>query len=149
MKGLPSTGMGFCRRGPPGSTVSLRCRSARLHLGRASRPDSRQTSMALAGIIVSFIGDCVSHVSLAIAHYSAQYAGGAVGPMVIHGPLLNAIYDVDLGPIMLSDWYHQDYYTLVNNTMHGAVPASNNNLVSTRRHETFGSNRERLRSMER
>jgi hypothetical protein len=50
--------------------------------------------------------------------------------MVIHGPVLNAVYDVDLGPIMLSDWYHQDYYTLVNNTMHGAVPASNNNLVS-------------------
>jgi FtsP/CotA-like multicopper oxidase with cupredoxin domain len=53
--------------------------------------------------------------------------------MIIHGPILSAseIYDVDLGPIMLNDWYHQDYYTLVNGTMHGAVPASNNNLVST------------------
>jgi hypothetical protein len=31
---------------------------------------------------------------------------------------------------MLSDWYHSDYFTLVNDTMQGAVPVSNNNLVS-------------------
>jgi FtsP/CotA-like multicopper oxidase with cupredoxin domain len=31
---------------------------------------------------------------------------------------------------MLSDWYHQDYFTLVNNTMNGAVPQSNNNLIN-------------------
>lgn len=36
------------------------------------------------------------------AHYSAQYTAGAVGPMVIHGPSVRD-YDVDLGPIMLSD----------------------------------------------
>jgi hypothetical protein len=82
------------------------------------------------------------------AHYSAQYAGGAVGPMVIPGPVFNAIYDVDLGPVMLSDWYHQDYYTLVNNTMHGAVPASNNNLVSTCTSLMAGSNKP-VRSMAR
>jgi FtsP/CotA-like multicopper oxidase with cupredoxin domain len=64
-----------------------------------------------------------------LAHYSAQYSGGAIGPIVIHGPKI-ADYDVDIGPIMLSDWYHSDYYTLVNNTMQGAVPPSNNNLVS-------------------
>ena len=44
------------------------------------------------------------------SHYSAQYGGGIVGPMVIYGPL-NANYDVDVGPIMLSDWYHKDYFT--------------------------------------
>jgi FtsP/CotA-like multicopper oxidase with cupredoxin domain len=64
------------------------------------------------------------------AHYSSQYAGGAVGPMVIHGPI-TADYDVDIGPVMLSDWYHSDYFPLVNDTMQGAVPVSNNNLVST------------------
>jgi hypothetical protein len=64
------------------------------------------------------------------SHYSAQYAGGALGPMIIHGPKF-ADYDVDVGPVLLSDWYHQDYYTLVNQTMHGGVPASNNNLVSS------------------
>ncbi|KAI9672710.1 MAG: hypothetical protein M1831_000145 [Alyxoria varia] len=46
------------------------------------------------------------------AHYSAQYAAGAVGPMVIHGP--NQVdYDVDLGPVMLQDWYHSDYNSLL------------------------------------
>jgi hypothetical protein len=35
------------------------------------------------------------------AHYSAQYAGGIVGPIVIHGPT-QAKYDIDLGPVMLS-----------------------------------------------
>jgi hypothetical protein len=50
--------------------------------------------------------------------------------MVIHGPI-TADYDVDIGPVMLSDWYHSDYFTLVNETMQGAVPLSNNNLVST------------------
>lgn len=49
--------------------------------------------------------------------------------MVIHGPQI-ANYDVDLGPVMLSDWFHADYFTLVNTTMNGGVPTSNNNLVS-------------------
>jgi FtsP/CotA-like multicopper oxidase with cupredoxin domain len=63
------------------------------------------------------------------SHYSAQYNGGALGPIVIHGPQI-AAYDVDVGPVMLSDWYHPDYYTLVNLTMNGGVPASNNNLIN-------------------
>jgi len=35
------------------------------------------------------------------SHYSAQYAGGVVGPIVIHGPTQQK-YDIDIGPIMLS-----------------------------------------------
>jgi FtsP/CotA-like multicopper oxidase with cupredoxin domain len=35
------------------------------------------------------------------AHYSAQYTGGIVGPIVVHGPT-HEKYDIDLGPIMLS-----------------------------------------------
>jgi FtsP/CotA-like multicopper oxidase with cupredoxin domain len=35
------------------------------------------------------------------AHYSAQYSGGVLGPIVVHGPT-QAEYDVDLGPIMLN-----------------------------------------------
>lgn len=31
---------------------------------------------------------------------------------------------------MVSDWYHQDYFTLVNQTMHGNFPPSNNNLIN-------------------
>ncbi|KAA8576186.1 hypothetical protein MFRU_009g01200 [Monilinia fructicola] len=68
------------------------------------------------------------------SHYSAQYAGGLVGPMVIHGPS-NAPYDVDLGPIFVQDYYHKDYFTIVEELMaSGAAsnpkPASDNNLIN-------------------
>lgn len=36
------------------------------------------------------------------AHYSAQYTAGAAGPLIIHGPSVKS-YDVDVGPVMLSD----------------------------------------------
>lgn len=52
------------------------------------------------------------------SHYSAQYAGGALGPIVIYGPKTEP-YDVDIGPVILSDWYHPDYFSLVNDTMNG------------------------------
>ena len=45
------------------------------------------------------------------SHYSAQYNAGVFGPIVVYGPKTRA-YDVDLGPIMLTDWYHDDYFTL-------------------------------------
>ncbi|THV64742.1 hypothetical protein D6D28_09671 [Aureobasidium pullulans] len=68
------------------------------------------------------------------SHFSAQYAGGAAGAMIIYGPK-NVDYDIDLGPVILTDWYHQDYYTLVEQTMSKASdntpqPASNNNLIN-------------------
>lgn len=39
------------------------------------------------------------------SHYSAQYAGGAEGPMVIYGPKTQP-YDIDLGPVFITDYYH-------------------------------------------
>jgi len=70
------------------------------------------------------------------SHYSAQYAGGALGPMIIHGPLQDDIsYDVDVGPVMISDWYHTEYFKLVEQTMAPASenlgpPLSNNVLIN-------------------
>jgi len=65
------------------------------------------------------------------SHYSAQYAGGLFGPMVIHGPA-NAAYDIDIGPIMLNDWYHAGYFSLVEGTMGNPfmLALSNNNLIN-------------------
>ncbi|KAK4178282.1 laccase lac5 [Triangularia setosa] len=66
------------------------------------------------------------------AHYSAQYAGGIVGPMVIHGPT-QAKYDVDLGPILLSDWYHKEYHDIVEEMLkpNGSPRVvSDNNLIN-------------------
>lgn len=46
------------------------------------------------------------------AHYSAQYTAGVVGPIVIHGPT-QLPYDIDLGPVVLTDWYHIPYFSIV------------------------------------
>jgi FtsP/CotA-like multicopper oxidase with cupredoxin domain len=42
------------------------------------------------------------------AHLAAQYTDGLHGALIIHGPKI-ADYDIDLGPIFLSDYYHIDY----------------------------------------
>lgn len=67
------------------------------------------------------------------SHYSAQYAGGLFGPMIIYGPK-SADYDIDLGPILLTDYYHQSYYDLVEEVMgtdlKKIAPKSDNNLIN-------------------
>ncbi|KAK8066469.1 hypothetical protein PG997_013216 [Apiospora hydei] len=40
------------------------------------------------------------------SHYSSQYPDGVAGPLVIHGPS-SADWDIDLGPIMITDWVHE------------------------------------------
>ncbi|KAK2029673.1 multicopper oxidase [Colletotrichum zoysiae] len=66
------------------------------------------------------------------SHYSSQYAGGLVGPMVIYGPgKLSA--DIDLGPVMLSDWYHKQYYDLLEDILKvgaSGLVFSVNNLIN-------------------
>ncbi|KAI0550476.1 multicopper oxidase-domain-containing protein [Xylaria curta] len=44
------------------------------------------------------------------AHYSGQYMDGAFGPMIFHGPE-NFKYDIDLGPILLTDYTHIEYFS--------------------------------------
>ncbi len=39
------------------------------------------------------------------SHFSSQYGNGVLGPVMINGPA-SANYDVDLGPLMISDWYY-------------------------------------------
>lgn len=65
------------------------------------------------------------------SHYSAQYSGGVTGPMIIYGPNQKN-YDIDIGPVMLSDWYHPSYLTLVEQTMAPNSPPvfSDNNLIN-------------------
>lgn len=54
------------------------------------------------------------------AHYSGQYAGGVVGPMIIHGPK-HTRYNVDLGPVLLTDWHHRNYLDIVRDLMSNNV----------------------------
>jgi FtsP/CotA-like multicopper oxidase with cupredoxin domain len=46
------------------------------------------------------------------AHYSAQYTAGVAGPIIIHGPS-QLPYDIDIGPVMLTDWFHIPYFSIV------------------------------------
>ncbi|OJD31182.1 laccase-1 precursor [Diplodia corticola] len=67
------------------------------------------------------------------SHYSGQNVGGLVGPVVVHGP--SALdYDIDLGPVLLSDWYHEDYLTLIDGVV-GTDPSrwsplADNNMIN-------------------
>lgn len=69
------------------------------------------------------------------AHYSAQYTAGVVGPMVIYGPT-QADYDCDIGPVMLSDWYHIPYFSIVQDSVGTNLslipPSSDSNLIQGR-----------------
>ncbi|EQB53500.1 multicopper oxidase [Colletotrichum gloeosporioides Cg-14] len=58
-------------------------------------------------------------------HHALQYAGGLWGPIIIHGPTF-ADYDIDLGPVMLSDFYHRDYEGIA----WGAISTSTNDNVT-------------------
>ncbi|KAL3426674.1 multicopper oxidase [Phlyctema vagabunda] len=55
--------------------------------------------------------------------------------MVIHGPT-HVPYDIDIGPVMLSDWYHEDYLTIlrgiVGTDLAGVTRVSDNNLINAR-----------------
>ena len=69
------------------------------------------------------------------SHYSAQYADGLLGPIVIHGPK-NANYDIDLGPVFLTDYYHTPYFDILEDVLTNdgnftkIVPQSDNNLIN-------------------
>ncbi|KAL7272243.1 hypothetical protein RUND412_004959, partial [Rhizina undulata] len=73
------------------------------------------------------------------SHYSGQYASGLLGPMIIHGPshLTDAQnYDIDLGPVFITDAYHRPYTELVEDVMSTdittvlAAGVSDNNLIN-------------------
>ncbi|KAF2183914.1 multicopper oxidase [Zopfia rhizophila CBS 207.26] len=64
------------------------------------------------------------------SHYSAQTAGGLFGAMIIHDPNAKPQYDIDIGPVLLSDRYHIDYRDLVNGTVNAVLIYSDNNLIN-------------------
>ncbi|KAI1738146.1 multicopper oxidase-domain-containing protein [Xylaria scruposa] len=68
------------------------------------------------------------------SHYSAQYASGLFGPIVVYGPR-NAAQDIDLGPIIVGDWWHEEYYSTVKKVMAPGFEGraySDNNLINGR-----------------
>lgn len=80
----------------------------------------------------SFLAD-VYGTSWYHSHYSAQYSAGVAGAMIIHGPS-HVSYDIDVGPVILSDWYHTPYEEIVEQVMASPAnplpPFSDNNLIN-------------------
>ncbi|GKZ26428.1 hypothetical protein AbraIFM66951_004932 [Aspergillus brasiliensis] len=66
-------------------------------------------------------------------HYSAQYTDGAYGPLIIHGPVQpGASYDLDIGPIMISDYGRDSYFTILEEILSipPQFPNVDNNLIN-------------------
>ena len=62
------------------------------------------------------------------SHYSIQYIDGLVGTIQINGPSTSD-YDVDLGVLPISDWFHTPALRLLSTTQPGP-PAAQNILVN-------------------
>ncbi|KAI1205570.1 putative multicopper oxidase [Annulohypoxylon truncatum] len=71
-------------------------------------------------------GTCWYH-----SHYEAQAVSGFAGPMVIHGPT-HVDYDIDIGPIAISDHFHQYYDVITGGFLENNVEVtlSDNNLIN-------------------
>ncbi|KAF3761909.1 hypothetical protein M406DRAFT_266287 [Cryphonectria parasitica EP155] len=79
------------------------------------------------------------------SHFSAQYTAGVYGPLIIYGPK-HVDYDVDLGPVMVGDYYHSEYHDVVaaaaSNTtdFNIYVPWSDNSLINGKNNYNCSSN---------
>lgn len=78
------------------------------------------------------------------SHFYVQAWDGVFGGIVINGPA-TANYDVDLGPVFLTDWYHQTADQLVDAAATGGPPTAPNGLINgtntwtTSANETVGA----------
>ncbi|KAI1812140.1 Cupredoxin [Poronia punctata] len=66
------------------------------------------------------------------SHFSLQLAEGIVGPIVIHGPT-TANYDVDVGPVMLMEYFHQSAFHIWEKTQRKIAliqPVAENGLIN-------------------
>lgn len=62
------------------------------------------------------------------SHYSVQYGDGLVGPIIINGPA-SSNYDIDLGVLPLTDWFHTPNFEIIASRPPGP-PLSQNILVN-------------------
>jgi FtsP/CotA-like multicopper oxidase with cupredoxin domain len=63
------------------------------------------------------------------SHFSLQYPDGILGALNINGPTcLN--YDEQIDPILISDWYHEDAFSLYDNELAGHVNIPDSYLMN-------------------
>jgi FtsP/CotA-like multicopper oxidase with cupredoxin domain len=58
------------------------------------------------------------------SHFSLQYSNGLIGPLVIYGPS-SANWDIDLGPLGVTDWYHEPAFRAYFKQRSSPGPADN------------------------
>ncbi|KAJ4288688.1 laccase, multicopper oxidase, benzenediol:oxygen oxidorectuctase [Kalmusia sp. IMI 367209] len=63
------------------------------------------------------------------SHFSLQAWDGVFGSIVINGPA-TANYDVDAGPIIIADWFHESVYSLAQQAATGGPPTPENGLIN-------------------
>lgn len=83
---------------------------------------------------------CTQHgTSWYHSHFSAQYGDGIVGALVIHGPA-SANYDHDLGPMTLTDWFHETVFALNVRALHSTTgpPVADTGLINGTMKGEFG-----------
>ncbi|KAK3329784.1 Cupredoxin [Apodospora peruviana] len=81
------------------------------------------------------------------SHYSIQYGDGVLGPIVIHGPN-TADWDVDLGPLLLTDYYHDSVFDIAQRPLVkslGIPPVAINGLINGRNVFDDGGSRTELK----
>ena len=72
--------------------------------------------------ITPIIAHSTQVVFLGVRHHSSPRAAAnpfltsSITAMIIYGPK-NVPYDVDLGPVLLTDHYHQEYFQIVEAVM--------------------------------
>ncbi|KAK6840751.1 multicopper oxidase [Apiospora arundinis] len=66
------------------------------------------------------------------SHVESQYASGCFGPMVIHGPNEKTTYDVDVGPIMAGEYFHEWWEDVLAGWLakDPVITRSDNNLIN-------------------
>jgi laccase len=78
------------------------------------------------------------------SHLSCQYGDGVAGPIVIQGPA-TANYDLESGPLAITDWYYSTVNTLAARVAHvnGAPPTADTALINGKMVSNRGGEYER------
>ena len=62
------------------------------------------------------------------SHYSVQYGEGLVGGLIVNGPT-TANYDIDLGMLPMTDWFHSSVFTVNAAALHARGPPTADNIL--------------------
>lgn len=78
------------------------------------------------------------------SHFSCQYGDGIIGPIIVHGPA-TANYDIESGPLTISDWYYPTVNTLSQRVAHfdGSPPTADTALINGKQVSASGGEHER------